>query len=312
MEYCVIVILCVFVMVIIAREIYCRLLLAEFINRNEPKILAKRKSKTYSKRENGAELATVEGIHRIENKASERVEIKSFDNLKLFGHIIEAKEPVRIIIAVHGWRSSWKREFGLISDFLEREKCTVVYTEQRSHWESEGKFITFGKYERCDIVSWLDFVREKYPHLPVYLYGVSMGATSVMTAIPSAGDKVSGIIADCGFTSADDIWRNVIAEQNKMVYDSRKINRLFRNKTKLSSDCPSTVECLKQSHIPILFIHGSDDNFVPVRMTEENYEACISPKKKVIINGGKHAKNYYASPEVYENELVEFFEKYDK
>ena len=69
----------------------------------------------------------------------------------------------------------------------------------------------------------------------------------------------------------------------------------------------SPIAAMKSSRLPILFIHGDGDDFVPVEMSMENHKACISQKQLVIIPGAGHALCYPADPETYRNALTEFF-----
>lgn len=55
----------------------------------------------------------------------------------------------------------------------------------------------------------------------------------------------------------------------------------------------SSVCAMKENRIPVLFIHGDDDTFVPVTMTYENYKACTAPKELLIVPGADHAMSYY-------------------
>ena len=48
----------------------------------------------------------------------------------LIGHWCPCEEPKRTIVAMHGWRSSWSHDFGLIADFWRNNHCSVLYAEQ--------------------------------------------------------------------------------------------------------------------------------------------------------------------------------------
>ena len=56
-----------------------------------------------------------------------------------------------------------------------------------------------------------------------------------------------------------------------------------------------------------MFVHGASDHFVPVEMTYENYLACVSPKKLLIVPGADHGMSYYLEPRKYESEVLDFF-----
>ena len=58
--------------------------------------------------------------------------------------------------------------------------------------------------------------------------------------------------------------------------------------------------------MPFLFIHGSEDVFVPCWMTEEIYKNCASPKTKLIVGGAGHGESYYKDTEAYENAMDSF------
>ncbi len=64
---------------------------------------------------------------------------------------------------------------------------------------------------------------------------------------------------------------------------------------------------MKDCSIPVLFIHGTDDTFVPVEMTYENYKACNAPKKLFIVPGATHAMSYLVDKNGYENTVKEFW-----
>lgn len=70
-------------------------------------------------------------------------------------------------------------------------------------------------------------------------------------------------------------------------------------------ECKAARE-VKKAKVPILFIHGSADTFLPCSMCDEIYENCASPKKKLIIEGASHAVSYYKDTAAYENALDEF------
>ena len=139
--------------------------------------------------------------------------LENREGLTLVGHLRECEKAKRLVIAFHGWRSAWYRDFGLLADFLSREQCSVLYVEQRAQNESEGDYIGFGLTERYDCVDWANWAAERFPGLPVYLMGVSLGGATVLMA---AGDilpaAVHGVIADSAYTSPRAIWQHVMGK----------------------------------------------------------------------------------------------------
>ena len=252
---------------------------------------------------------------RLEGKPHETVEIVSRDGTNLVGHFFPSKNPKRIIIAMHGWRTSWAYDFGTMADFLEENDCTVLYAEQRGQNSSGGDYMSFGLAERYDVLDWIGWITERCGgELPIYLAGVSMGATTVLMASGlDLPDNVHGIAADCGFTSPQAIWKHVISKNLHLPYALRGImaDAMFRNRLQMSTDEYSTIDALKCSKVPVLFAHGTEDHFVPIGMTYENYEACAAPKKLFIVPGADHGMGYYFDRKGYEAAVTNFWKEFD-
>lgn len=242
------------------------------------------------------------------------VTIVNRDGLTLAGHIYEAQNQKRVIIGMHGWRSTWSFDFGGSADFFLSEGCTLILAEQRSHGISEGEAIGFGVLERYDCLDWINYAKEKYPNTPIYLMGISMGATTVlMTSGLELPSEVKGVIADCGFTSPHAIWSHVIKKNTKISGEIAYpiANYFIGKKAGYSGDEASTVDAVQNSKVPILFVHGDEDNFVPMSMTIENYNACKAPKMLLIVKGASHGMSYFVDTDTYQQHIKDFFNKHD-
>lgn len=74
----------------------------------------------------------------------------------------------------------------------------------------------------------------------------------------------------------------------------------------------STLDAMRACTIPVLFVHGTEDKFVPIEMTYENHKACSAPKRLVVVPGAEHGMSYFTDPKRYESALREFWEEFDK
>ena len=240
----------------------------------------------------------------------ETVEITARDGEILVGHWFPAERPRRIVLAMHGWRSAWYRDFGGIAPFFREQDCSVLYVEQRGQNRSGGDYMGFGMLERYDCMDWLAWLEETQgTSLPVYLAGVSMGATTVLMAcgfdLPS---QVRGVVADCGFTSAHAIWDHVCRDGLHLSYRLRQheAEKLCRQKIQMGTKDYSTVEALRKCTVPVLFVHGLEDDFVPPEMTYENFNACSSARRLFTVPGAGHGMSWYVDNEGYRRELLDF------
>ena len=251
----------------------------------------------------------------LSRQEHEQVRLESRDKTQLLGHWFPCPNPRRVVIAMHGWRSSWARDFGLVMDFFRENGCCVLCPEQRGQGGSGGEYMSFGLAERYDCLDWADWVEKKMPGMPVYLCGVSMGASTVLMAAGlELPENVRGIIADCGFTSPAAIWEHVAKNHLHLRYGlcNGPARRKWRRRMAVDMDEGSCVEAMKVCSVPVLFVHGDADHFVPVEMTYENFAACAAPKELLIVPGAEHGMSYLTDRETYETRVREFWARFDK
>lgn len=248
----------------------------------------------------------------LRDHGAEDVETTSFDGLRLRGKWVPAKEPRATIILFHGYRTHYLHDFAGIFSMYHSMGLNLLLVRQRAHGESEGKYITFGVRERRDAVSWVAFHNRVHGMDNVFLGGMSMGASTVLFA---AGEdlppNVRGITADCGFTSPKEIMAKVIRKDFHLPpalvlpllgFWTRTVGG-FR-----LTECDSR-STLARSRVPVIFIHGKADTFVPCRMSQSGYDACTSEKELHLIEGAGHGRSYLFEPDRLTRALVDFFNR---
>lgn len=261
----------------------------------------------------GAEVveALRTAAEKLQVRESETVQITGSDGVKLVGHWFACEAPKRVVVAMHGWRSSWNRDFGPVVDFWFENQCSVLIPEQRAQGESGGAYMGFGLLERYDCLDWVNWVNERSGgSLPVYLCGISMGASTVLMAAGlELPENVRGIMADCGYTSAGAIWKHVAQDNLGLRYGiySAAANDLCRKRIQVGIDDYSCTDAMKVCKVPVLFVHGEDDHFVPVEMTYENYAACAAPKRLFVVPGAEHGMSYFVDKDGYEAAVKSFW-----
>lgn len=246
----------------------------------------------------------------VRNMPFQQFEITSFDGLKLRGRFYEYAPGAPIELMFHGYRGDSERDMpGGVQRCFKLGRSALLI-DQRCAGASEGKSITFGINEHRDCLQWVDYVVERFgPDVKIILTGISMGASTVLMAagkpLPA---NVIGVIADCGYSSPKEIIQIVIRKMGlpvKPSYPFVKLAARLYGGFKLESYSP--MEAVKQATVPIIFIHGQDDDFVPCWMSETMYEACTARKRLLTIPGAGHGLACLADPEGYYQALREFF-----
>ena len=171
----------------------------------------------------------------------------------------------------------------------------------RAHGKSEGKYLGFSEHDKRDVAKWVDLINKLYDDPKIYLHGVSMGGATVIHCANSKLKNVCGIIDDCGFDSIINISKYLINDVYHMPYFPFGYLAWFWSMiiTGISFNTSMGEDCVAKADVPILFIHGKEDHFVPCFMSEKMYEACASPKELHLIEGCGHAAAYMMATEEY-------------
>lgn len=236
----------------------------------------------------------------------------SEDGLKLHAVWIANGLQGKTVICCHGYTSSGMRDFEVVSEYFLRKGFSILFPDARAHGESEGKYMGFGCLDRYDVRCWIMWVTEHCPGAQILLYGHSLGgATVLMTGGLELPPEVKGIAADCPFTSAKDMFTQVLHTMYHLPsFPILPLADLIsRKKAGYGLDDCRLDEEVKKIRVPVLLIHGDADTFVPEQMSEQIHKNCPPGTKLLIVHGAGHAQSIYVDNEAYEAALDELTER---
>lgn len=216
-------------------------------------------------------------------------------------------------VCLHGYTNEPIGMARYVKRFHDRG-MNVLAPAARAHERSGGDYIGMGWPERLDIVAWIERIVQADPGARILVFGESMGAATAMNvAGESLPANVKCIIEDCGYTS---VW-DEFSLQLKDVFGLPSFplldvaNLVCNVRAGYDFHKASSVEQLKHATVPMLFIHGDQDTFVPYSMLDQNYDACASKvKQKLTIHGATHAKSAQVDPKLYWNTVDDFLDEY--
>jgi len=212
----------------------------------------------------------------------------------------------------HGYKSRAYLDFcGGLRNALEAGHSAIL-VDQRAHDKSGGNCLAFGVLERFDCLTWINYVSERFgKSTGIILVGVSMGASTVLMASDlDLPDNVLGIIADSGYTSAREIIKKVIRDMRLppwLIYPFVRLGALIFGG--FDPDACSADGALASCRVPVLFIHGEDDRFVPCEMSIRNRAACASSGTLLTVSGAGHAMSYIINKKAYTEAVRAFYER---
>lgn len=246
----------------------------------------------------------------------EEFEIVNSRGLKLTAHLLKADESSNVyVFASHGYRNHGRGEFNVIAKFYHDKGYNVFMVDHQAAGESEGTYIGFGYHESRDGMLWLDFMKKTFgENIQIILHGISMGSATVMLmsgneALP---ENVRFTVADCGYTSAWNQFSHNFKSMHAPVFPVLNAANFF-NKRISGFDFrdTDTKEAVSKAILPMLFIHGAKDDFVPTYMGSQLYAFCGSEHKELYIApDAAHAESYPVQSKEYEARINSFIDKY--
>lgn len=249
---------------------------------------------------------------RMMSQEHEDVWITSGDGLRLHGTYFPGDGGNKIVICFHGYTGAGTKDYAGLSAYYLKRGWNMLLVDERAHGESEGKYIGFGCLDRFDAQKWIEYTIEKMGEdCDIFLHGISMGgATVLMTSGLDLPPQVRGIISDCAFTSAKDVFAHVLRDMYHIpAFPLLQLADIMNRKRAGYGldECNAALE-VQKAQVPILFIHGTEDTFVPTRMCTILCENCASDYTCLFVEGASHAESYYKETERYEKALDTFTE----
>ena len=238
----------------------------------------------------------------------DEISIVSDDGLTLRADMLRGSGTGKTVISFHGYKSEPACDFAAMYDFYKSLGCDLIYVHMRAHGKSDGTYIGFGALDRYDVVQWTNKAAELFPDNDIYLHGMSMGAASVLqSADLDLNKNVRGIIADCGYSDLDTVFRNLVG---KLYHLPTMFVDVFEYVNLLKAGYgfreASSVRSVSVARVPLVYICGDCDRYVPKDMALSIFNACKSEKKLLLVPGAGHAASYMCAKDEYEALVRDF------
>lgn len=246
----------------------------------------------------------------------ERLTLTSRDGLKLSGYYLPASKPTdKLVILTHGYLGNAK-QMGLFGQHYHNDlEYNIFMPDARGHGKSEGNYYGFGWPDRLDLIDWTQLLVEKLgTDIKVVYHGLSMGAATVLMAsgeeeLPS---QVKAIIADSPYASVYQLFQY---QMNRMFHlpafpllDSTSV--LTKIRAGYSFREASALKEVEKTSVPILYIHGESDTFVPTELTKDLYRHTSSDAELYLVPNANHGESIALDEDKYNMKIDQFLNRY--
>ncbi|MCD7708754.1 MAG: alpha/beta hydrolase [Clostridiales bacterium] len=245
----------------------------------------------------------------LETADMEKISVVTDDGYKLVAAEFAPEEESHLwVLALHGY-TGWKEEMYPIAYQYVKRGYHALVPDMRCSGESEGDFIGMGWTDRLDNLLWIDEILAEDPDAEIVLHGQSMGAAcALMMAGEDLPEQVRAIVSDCAYTGAYEMFAKEMKDWFGLpsfpLLDSMNLVLQLRGGYNLKD--ASAIDAVARTDLPILFIHGEEDEMIPVEMAYELYDAAAGEKEILIVPGAGHAQSPDKDPELYYGTVFEF------
>lgn len=238
------------------------------------------------------------------------------DKARLHAYYIPASQPTaKTAVVVHGYTDNAIRMFMIGRLYSHDLGYNVLLPDLRNAGLSDGDHFQMGWLDRLDVLQWMDVAHRIYgDSTRMVVHGISMGAATTMMV---SGEKqqpyVKCFVEDCGYT---DVW-DEFAHKLKSGFGLPSFplmdmtNALCKLKYGWSFKEASALNQVRKSTLPMFFIHGDADTYVPTEMVNRLFDAKTQGDKECwIVPGAVHAMSYRDNAEEYARKVKDFTDKY--
>ena len=252
----------------------------------------------------------------LEQVPGTEVEITADDGVRLSGVVYEHEgDDNRWALVIHGYRDS--NETAYVLDMARHyydAGFNVLTPDLRALGDSDGDYVGMGWLDRLDILDWVDWIVAQDADAQIVIHGVSMGAaTTMMVSGEETPAAVKVFVEDCGYTSVWDVFSAELSRrfglpEFPLLHSASALSSVMAG---YSFEEASALEAVARSTKPMLFIHGTADDFIPFDMVNQLFEAKTTGDKEMLVSeGAGHADAMYELSDAYWETVFNFVDRY--
>ena len=267
-----------------------------------------------AQKQRGQELSRAENTE-IENfwylkQPKQQWMIQSFDGLNLVATYIRNPKTVgRLAILAHGLGHSREQMIPYARIFMSLG-YDVLMPDARAFGDSQGHTIGYGWLDRLDYERWITMALNQLGmDIDIVLMGISMGAATVMaTSGEPLPENVKAVIEDSGYADLYDEAKFRLTHKFHLpAYPIMPMANWFAGtRAGYTFKDGQILRQVATGGLPILMIHGSKDQTVPVRNAHALYDQLPQQKGLYVDPDAEHVQAIRTHPDRYQEVVDEF------
>jgi len=249
---------------------------------------------------------------RRRNIRFEDVTFNSFDGTRLYGWWMASGAARPTIVLLHGVKKN-RTDVLRGALVLCEAGFNVLVFDGRAHGDSEGRFVTYGFYERRDVESAIDWLvtNKQVDRNCLGLAGESMGA-AIALQVAAHNPWVRAVWADSPFASLRRVSAEFLERMthlpgsllNPVVWTTIQVAN-YRGKFDVQAVDPLALAA--RITCPVYLVHGTADQLIAPTHSQNIHDALAGERHLWLIDGARHARGIRHAKQHYADRIVGFF-----
>jgi hypothetical protein len=236
------------------------------------------------------------------------VVVKTRNGNKIHSWLITVPAPKGTVILFHGYTGSKSQLLTEAAAFNAMGYHTLL-VDLAGHGGSEGYRTTLGYYEGADVEAVFQYIRSRQKQ-PVFLYGASMGAVSIMRAVSQYGIQPDGLLLECPFGSMLQAAQNRFALMGIPTFPGAQLLVFWGGvQNGYWGFDHNAVEYASHITVPTLLMFGVQDKRVNKEEIEAIFSQLAGKKKLVYFQKSEHQSYYKKEPQQWLSTVQPFLNK---
>ena len=258
--------------------------------------------------------ATAESIEKLNCMVPEMHTIKTKEGFKLVGRLFKAENKTdNVVMLLHGYNSKGMKDNAIKAIGYLNRGFNVLLVDNRACGDSEGRYQTCGAKESLDDLIWIDKLVRMFPNGDIIIDGCSMGAaTACLISKNNLPKNVKMIVSDCAYMNFGYVFKELIHRYVKVganiLYAGISFWCTIMNGGSFKKHSP--LKAVENSTVPMIFIHGKEDRYIPYESAEELYNNCAFKQKELVfVENAGHVASCEKNPDKYFGSVLDFYNK---
>ena len=225
--------------------------------------------------------------------------VQSYDGYVLHAELVRNPEETdRYVILSHGYTDNRYGNLKYMRDYLRNGYNCITY-DLRGHGENENTFCTYGKRESKDLACLIDDSFRRYGDgIELGLHGESLGAATT-AAVLGLRQNVAFAVCDCGFADIMNVLQGASRKRGLPAWILQPASAASKLVNGYAFTEMRPIDALSDNHVPMMFIHGSEDTFILPDNSLRMNNATAGYSEYHLIQGAYHAQSVLTDPEQY-------------